>query len=350
MRPAPSYHISWPNCEEKTRGRAGGMVRCAASGLAARGRVVLHWRTGGAAIYRLGDNRMKTRPISITIIGWYLLVAGTLGLFNTLWSTVRLLRGNSALEAALREASVPISVQLTVSFVASLVALVCGYFTLQGRGWARSLYLVVTLGIIVFHAATSPFGMMTLPGLVILAVVAYFLFRPAAGEFFRSGGEGYARPTRRRTVSIVFYILSGLFLQMTCALAFMDMSGSALKWLMLCFPLALGAGLMSIARIVSRQRDWARDVGVVLIASAAFGAAMAIAAGTFAPSESKPANRPASRLLEYDYIGGVAWTASMAALGVAGVVAGLRAARPGWTGPGARRGDSGDSPAANLGI
>jgi hypothetical protein len=105
------------------------------------------------------------RPIAVTVIACVYLAVGTLGFaahFHEL-----LARHPDAL-----------SIELT-----ELVAVVCGAFLLRGHNWARW----VALAWIAFHVVLSAFH--PIPELVIHAVfcaaIAWILFRPEAGRYFR---------------------------------------------------------------------------------------------------------------------------------------------------------------------
>ena len=55
---------------------------------------------------------------------------------------------------------------------------------LHGQNWARILYIGwIIIGIII-GLITSPFKIMLLPGIVINAIIAFFLFRPATNAYF----------------------------------------------------------------------------------------------------------------------------------------------------------------------
>ena len=112
---------------------------------------------------------MKRRPLAVTIIAWVYIVVGAAGFAyhfqefegravfqgNTLW--IELVR---------------------------IVAVVSGIFMLRGRNWARW----AAVAWIAFHVVVSAFH--SVPELavhaVLCAAIAYFLFHPAAAEYFRA--------------------------------------------------------------------------------------------------------------------------------------------------------------------
>ena len=106
----------------------------------------------------------------MTVIGWLFIVTGVVGL------------AYHATEFKLQR---PFQYDLVwVGFV-RLLAIVAGAFVLRGSAGARWLVLVW----LAYHVVLSAFH--SLSELVIhallLAVVSWFLFRPAASAYFRSG-------------------------------------------------------------------------------------------------------------------------------------------------------------------
>ena len=111
---------------------------------------------------------MTKRPISVTIIGWIFVAAGITGI------------GYHSPEInphALFEAD------LLLAMSSLLVAILAGMFLLRGANWARYLALLWMS----FHVVMS--AMHSMPKLamhaVLLAGLAYFLFRKDASEYFR---------------------------------------------------------------------------------------------------------------------------------------------------------------------
>src|SRR5687767_5581748 len=109
---------------------------------------------------------MKMPPPSVTVIGCLFIAAGVVGL---------------AYHAGEFGTRPPLEYAI-VCFV-RLLAIFCGLFMLRGSNWARWLLLVWIAYHVVLGAFHSPSGLVT-HGLL-LAVVAYFLFRPRAAAYFR---------------------------------------------------------------------------------------------------------------------------------------------------------------------
>jgi len=119
---------------------------------------------------------MIKRPLSVTIIGWLFIAAGTVGLVYhaTEFKTDR-----------------PFQYELVVICLIRLFAIVCGVFMLRGRDWARWGILVW----VAYHVILSAFH--TLSELVIhsllFVVVAWFLLRARASVYFRAARDNDAR-------------------------------------------------------------------------------------------------------------------------------------------------------------
>jgi hypothetical protein len=115
---------------------------------------------------------MQKRPISVIVISCAFIATGVIGL---------IFRFN---EVATQR---PFPYEMAFVFLLCFAAIVCGAFMLQGRNWARWL----SLAWMAYHVILSGFHSVfefTVHGLL-LAVLAYFLFRPRATEYFRAEGR-----------------------------------------------------------------------------------------------------------------------------------------------------------------
>jgi hypothetical protein len=117
---------------------------------------------------RFLQHSMNRQPISITIIASLLLVVGVAGSIFHLREL--------GLQQAFRGENIWI-------FVVEFLAILCGAFLLQGKNWARWL----AIAWIAFHVVVSFFdsGRKVATHVVILLLLAYFLFRPEANAYFR---------------------------------------------------------------------------------------------------------------------------------------------------------------------
>jgi len=67
-----------------------------------------------------------------------------------------------------------------------LITLVCGIAMLKGQNWARLLYVGWSIIGFIIGMATSPMKALMIPGVIVFLVVAFFLFRPKANEYFKA--------------------------------------------------------------------------------------------------------------------------------------------------------------------
>jgi hypothetical protein len=120
---------------------------------------------------------MTQRPLSVTVIGWLFIAAGCVGL---------------AYHATKFNSESPFHYDVIWVLLVRLLAVVCGVFLLRGSNWARwglvvwLAYHVILSG---FHSASE----LIMHGLL-LAVVAYLLFRPRESELFRRGSRETVHP------------------------------------------------------------------------------------------------------------------------------------------------------------
>lgn len=113
---------------------------------------------------------MTKRPVSVTIIGWLFIVAGTVGLVY---------------HAKEFKADGPFQYELVLVCLIRLLAILCGAFILRGSNWARWGLLVW----IAYHVALSAFHTLSELAMhsLLFVVVAWFLLRPRASAYFRGG-------------------------------------------------------------------------------------------------------------------------------------------------------------------
>jgi len=112
---------------------------------------------------------MKKRPLPVTVISCVLVATGILGLaFH------------------MKDFGSPHPFQFDVAgiILVRLTAVVCGAFMLRGNNWARWL----AMAWIACHVAIGALHSLQqlLIHCLVFAIFAYFLFRPAATEYFRA--------------------------------------------------------------------------------------------------------------------------------------------------------------------
>jgi hypothetical protein len=115
-------------------------------------------------------DQAKKRPISITILSWLYIVVGVL---------------STASHFAEFRVQRPVLNEVVWITVLGAAAIVAGVFMLRGQNWARLLALLW----MATHVVISAFHLMhgLLIHSVLLLLIAYFLFRREAREYFRAG-------------------------------------------------------------------------------------------------------------------------------------------------------------------
>jgi tetrahydromethanopterin S-methyltransferase subunit C len=139
---------------------------------------------------------MEQRPMSLTIIAWVLIALTALGLVGAFT-----MGSNPAMTKALEQMHMSLAMYQAWVVINSAVTLVCAYGFLKGYPWSRVLYVVWgVIGLVVGYSI-SPMKAAVLISLVVLVVVAFFLFRENANDWFQARGFMLKRevaPSQRR--------------------------------------------------------------------------------------------------------------------------------------------------------
>jgi cbb3-type cytochrome oxidase subunit 3 len=122
---------------------------------------------------------MQQRPVSLTIIGWFLIVTSGLGLLF-----LPMAFNNPMATRMYAQSPLPMSAHLAIGAIGGLINIACGFGILKGVNWSRFAYIGWSLVGTAISLATLPATSFALLGLVFLAVIAFFLFRPAANAWF----------------------------------------------------------------------------------------------------------------------------------------------------------------------
>lgn len=131
---------------------------------------------------------MEKRPLSLTIIGWFLVITSLLGLAGVLT-----MKSNPAAMKMLEQMHVSLLFQQVWGVINCIVVLVAAYGIFKGQPWSRVLYVV--WGIIGLAVAffTSPMKAVLVLSLIFLVVISYFLFSDKANEWFAASGLALKR-------------------------------------------------------------------------------------------------------------------------------------------------------------
>lgn len=122
---------------------------------------------------------MKTRPVQVTVVAWFLMVTCVLSMGTTL-----VMLGNPRVREMMAKSVLPIWGQYTFMAAALVIGLVSGFFLLKGKRWARTLYVSWTFFAFALSFATSPMKWAMLPGGLVYTVVVGLLFLPNANAYF----------------------------------------------------------------------------------------------------------------------------------------------------------------------
>ena len=123
---------------------------------------------------------MQSRPTSLTAVCWILIVLGPLAILPLFMGTMH----DPHVVELMNKSPFPISVQYALMWLGALVTSGSGVLMLYRQSWARLVYVGWSILGIIIGLTTSPIKMMLLPGIVVFAVIAFFLFRPAANAYF----------------------------------------------------------------------------------------------------------------------------------------------------------------------
>jgi hypothetical protein len=126
---------------------------------------------------------MTKRPKSVTIICWIMLALSGISLIV---STMTL--DDPTARELMSRSPIPLTVQYIMMYAGLLVMFVSAIAMLKGQNWARFLYVIWSVVGFAIGLATSPMKAALVPGIVVLVVIAFFLFRPKANEYFRARG------------------------------------------------------------------------------------------------------------------------------------------------------------------
>ena len=136
---------------------------------------------------------MNSRPTSVTVISWIAIVLGAISIFSSYFTMQALTDPNSPAAAMVQNMLLPASAQIALGLLASAVLVICGIFWLQGKDWARKLYVAYTI----FSLLVAVINLIKIPALIPMALIGLivnvifiiFLYRQPANRFFTGKGE-----------------------------------------------------------------------------------------------------------------------------------------------------------------
>jgi len=119
----------------------------------------------------------------LTIIGWWLAISAVLTAYSVLT-----IQSNTLAMQMLEKAGASLALHRMVGVVGTVVAVICAYGVLKGLPWARVLYVVWGVIALATTAFIMPIISVMAMSAVFLAIIAFFLFRPVADEWFAARG------------------------------------------------------------------------------------------------------------------------------------------------------------------
>jgi hypothetical protein len=264
---------------------------------------------------------MHERPTSITVIAWILIIMGLGGIILATISFTKMLTSPSVVSSPIDYALMYLGV---LSYVVSGIAI------LKGQNFGRFIFIIWTVIFYAIRIARNPFATSIVPSMFMFLIIpVFFLFRPRANAYFAgrelnrdaksiiiTGPE--KKLTGRYTVlSIIFYVISGIFLNITGVLAFLNKPWVPYKFALLGALCLLALLFWVIGAAWVRFQNWYRHVGLVCTWAAGYGIFSAL--GTWSlfmnPKFNKafPDGFPG---MFNDYFSGAVWLALLGTTGI----------------------------------
>jgi hypothetical protein len=124
----------------------------------------------------------ERRPLSTSIVSWYLLIGGAIALVMV---PVSLL--NSDATQALEGMNVSPQIMLGTSLIFSTISLIAGIAILRRQNWGKTLYIASMPAGLLFniYAAGLAYWVSTAFGVAVYGVIVFFLMRPAATRWLK---------------------------------------------------------------------------------------------------------------------------------------------------------------------
>jgi len=134
---------------------------------------------------------MEKRPLSLTIIAWFLIIFSLLGLYG-----VATMGSNPVAMKMIEQMHSSLRFQQAWGVLGALINIVCAYGILKGLPWSRVLYVLWGVISVAVGFYMSPMKVVVLVTLVILVVIAFFLFTEKANDWFSARGFMLSRERR----------------------------------------------------------------------------------------------------------------------------------------------------------
>ncbi|MCE2593766.1 hypothetical protein K6Y31_02930 [Motilimonas cestriensis] len=127
---------------------------------------------------------MKIRPLSITIISWFFIITGLISVVSG-----SLLYDNPESVKLMELSVLPLAVQYAMMVIGLIITIAAGVLMLKAKRIGRTAYVGWSVISLLTGLITSPAKTMLVPSIIIFVIVAFFLFRPKANEYFSGAKE-----------------------------------------------------------------------------------------------------------------------------------------------------------------
>jgi hypothetical protein len=228
------------------------------------------------------------RPVSVTIISWYLiLVFGLLLVSAPFVLNEPETRKFLAISGASPVAALLLSVAGGIAFISAGVAM------LKGKDWGRKLYLSaapVSLAVTIWLYGTK-FIVINIPGLVFYGVLLFFLTRPAVSAYFSGSpeavilkagvqpGPGFVESLTARKIIGALLLIPGGFILTAWFMMILPMSASGVESIIISGIFGFLALMFIVPAVfLWGWRQWAGLLGTLFVSVGGF---LLISAVTF---------------------------------------------------------------------
>lgn len=126
---------------------------------------------------------MEKRPTSLTVIAVILIVLAVIGLVG-----VFVLPSTAQGQQALAQMKMSPAAYQALGVIGAIISFACAYGIFKGQPWSRVLYVVWGVIGLVIGFYTSPMKAGIVLNLVVLVVVAAFLWTNNANDWFQARG------------------------------------------------------------------------------------------------------------------------------------------------------------------
>jgi hypothetical protein len=125
---------------------------------------------------------MKSRPTSVTVVCWLLVSTGILG---AILEVGIMSCHDPHFAVSVSHSAVPVQIQCGFSLLGSIITTICGLAMLEGKNWARLLYLIWSGLSLLALLIASPDKLNVIPSAILFGLIALFLFQPKTVEYFQ---------------------------------------------------------------------------------------------------------------------------------------------------------------------